>query len=73
MWTNLVRRTADSGMLSLSKQFKELVFRRGNPLHLQPEIYRKLQRLWNYQEVAEEVVNQYDMNHRNMNFDWHHF
>jgi len=48
-------------------------FRRGNPLHLQPEIYKKLQRLWNYQEVAEEVVNQYDMNHRNMNFDWHHF
>ncbi|KAE9553855.1 hypothetical protein FO519_002943 [Halicephalobus sp. NKZ332] len=48
-------------------------FRRGNPLHLQPEIYKKFQRLWNYQEVAEEVVNQYDMNHRNMNFDWHHF
>ena len=30
-------------------------FRRGNPMHLNMELYWKLQRVWMYQEIAEEV------------------
>ncbi|CAD6191000.1 unnamed protein product [Caenorhabditis auriculariae] len=48
-------------------------FRRGNPLHLNAELYHKLKLLWIQQGITEEVVNRYDMDHRNMQFDWAHF
>uniref|UniRef100_A0AC35FZC7 E3 ubiquitin-protein ligase n=1 Tax=Panagrolaimus sp. PS1159 TaxID=55785 RepID=A0AC35FZC7_9BILA len=48
-------------------------FRRGNPLFLHPEMYKRFQRIWLHQEVAEEIINQYDINHRNINFEWNHF
>jgi E3 ubiquitin-protein ligase UBR2 len=48
-------------------------FKRGNPLFLHPEMYQKFKRIWLHQEVAEEVINQYEINHRNINFEWNHF
>ncbi|CAD5207002.1 unnamed protein product [Bursaphelenchus okinawaensis] len=48
-------------------------FRRGNPLFLSTELYKRLQRLWLHQEVAEEVINQYEINIRNSALDWNHF
>jgi E3 ubiquitin-protein ligase UBR2 len=48
-------------------------FRRGNPLHLNAELYWKIQRLWIHQEIAEEVLNQYEINHRNFALEWIHF
>ncbi|KAI1713887.1 ATP-dependent clp protease adaptor protein clpS domain-containing protein [Ditylenchus destructor] len=48
-------------------------FRRGNPMHLNTELYWKLQRVWMYQEIAEEVVYSYDSNHRNIALEWQHF
>ncbi|KAK6034731.1 hypothetical protein COOONC_27763 [Cooperia oncophora] len=48
-------------------------FRRGNPLHLNEELYHKLRQLWLQQGIAEEVVNQYEIDHRNMQYDWGHF
>jgi hypothetical protein len=29
--------------------------------------------LWLHQQVAEEVVNQYEINYRNLAFEWQHF
>uniref|UniRef100_A0A7E4W1J9 E3 ubiquitin-protein ligase n=1 Tax=Panagrellus redivivus TaxID=6233 RepID=A0A7E4W1J9_PANRE len=51
----------------------DLGFRRCNPLFLHEDMYRRLQRIWLHQEMAEEIVNQYDINHRNSNYEWHHF
>uniref|UniRef100_A0AC34GFJ1 E3 ubiquitin-protein ligase n=1 Tax=Panagrolaimus sp. ES5 TaxID=591445 RepID=A0AC34GFJ1_9BILA len=48
-------------------------FRRGNPLFLHSEMYKRFKRIWLHQEVAEEIINQYDINHRNINFEWNHF
>uniref|UniRef100_A0A1I8B9X3 E3 ubiquitin-protein ligase n=1 Tax=Meloidogyne hapla TaxID=6305 RepID=A0A1I8B9X3_MELHA len=48
-------------------------FRRGNPMRLNKELYWKIQRQWLHQEIAEEVLNQYELNHRNIAFDWQHF
>uniref|UniRef100_A0A915CE69 E3 ubiquitin-protein ligase n=1 Tax=Parascaris univalens TaxID=6257 RepID=A0A915CE69_PARUN len=48
-------------------------FRRGNPLHLNHELYAKLEHLWLHQGICEEVVNQYEIDHRNIGFEWQHF
>ncbi|VDK79468.1 unnamed protein product [Litomosoides sigmodontis] len=48
-------------------------FRRGNPLHLSYELYAKLENLWLNQSIAEEVANQYEIDHRNIGLEWHHF
>ncbi|PAV65135.1 hypothetical protein WR25_18490 [Diploscapter pachys] len=45
-------------------------FRRGNPLHLSKEMYMKLKQLWVQQGITEEVVNQYEIDHRNVQIDW---
>ena len=49
------------------------VCRRGNPLHLNHELYRRYQRLWLYQGIADEVQNQYEMNTRMAAYDWVNF
>jgi hypothetical protein len=46
---------------------------RGNPMKLNSELYWKIRRQWIHQEVAEEIINQYELNHRNMVFEWQHF
>ncbi|VDN02419.1 unnamed protein product [Thelazia callipaeda] len=48
-------------------------FRRGNPLYLNHELFAKLENLWITQSVAEEVINQYELDHRNLGFEWAHF
>ncbi|MCP9260595.1 E3 ubiquitin-protein ligase ubr-1 [Dirofilaria immitis] len=48
-------------------------FRRGNPLHLSHELYAKLENIWLNQSIAEEVANQYEIDHRNIGLEWHHF
>lgn len=47
-------------------------FRRGNPLHLNKELYAKLERIWLHQSISEEVVNQNEIDNRNRN-EWQHF
>uniref|UniRef100_A0A0N5AYI4 E3 ubiquitin-protein ligase n=1 Tax=Syphacia muris TaxID=451379 RepID=A0A0N5AYI4_9BILA len=47
-------------------------FRRGNPLHLNKELYAKLERIWLHQSISEEVVNQNEIDSRNRN-EWQHF
>ncbi|KAK0428625.1 hypothetical protein QR680_010912 [Steinernema hermaphroditum] len=48
-------------------------FRRGNPLHLNKELYAKIQQLWLHQRITEEVVSQYDINYRYVTMEWQHF
>ncbi|ULU11742.1 hypothetical protein L3Y34_015265 [Caenorhabditis briggsae] len=48
-------------------------FRRGNPLHLNPELYQKLKSLWLQQGITEEVVNYNEIDYRNVQYDWAHF
>ncbi|KAL3116459.1 hypothetical protein niasHT_006906 [Heterodera trifolii] len=48
-------------------------FRRGNPMHLNRELYWRIQRLWLHQEIAEEIINQYELNYRNIAFEWNNF
>ncbi|CAJ0920610.1 unnamed protein product, partial [Mesorhabditis belari] len=48
-------------------------FRRGNPLHLNHEQYNKLRQIWMHQGVAEEVVNQFELDPRNLGYDFNHF
>ncbi|VDK61903.1 unnamed protein product [Gongylonema pulchrum] len=42
-------------------------------MHLNHELYAKLENLWLNQAIAEEVVNQYEIDHRNIGFEWQHF
>ncbi|EPB72222.1 ATP-dependent Clp protease adaptor protein ClpS [Ancylostoma ceylanicum] len=65
-------------LVDLPYDFSEVIhlasaFRRGNPLHLNEELYHKLRQLWLQQGISEEVVNQYEIDHRNMQYDWGHF
>ncbi|TKR63505.1 hypothetical protein L596_027324 [Steinernema carpocapsae] len=48
-------------------------FKRGNPLHLNKELYAKTQQLWLHQRITEEVVSQYDINYRYITMEWQHF
>ncbi|EGT32553.1 hypothetical protein CAEBREN_21443 [Caenorhabditis brenneri] len=48
-------------------------FRRGNPLHLNHELYQKLKSLWLQQGITEEVVNYNEIDYRNVQYDWAHF
>ncbi|KAF1770368.1 hypothetical protein GCK72_002186 [Caenorhabditis remanei] len=48
-------------------------FRRGNPLHLNSELYQKLKSLWLQQGITEEVVNYNEIDYRNVQYDWAHF
>ncbi|VDK50488.1 unnamed protein product [Anisakis simplex] len=48
-------------------------FRRGNPLHLNEELYAKLEHIWLHQSICEEVVDQYEIDQRNIAFEWQHF
>ncbi|CAI4229946.1 unnamed protein product [Auanema sp. JU1783] len=48
-------------------------FRRGNPLRLNAQLYKKLCRLWLTQGISEEIVNQYEIDPRNHQYDWSHF
>ncbi|CAI2303389.1 unnamed protein product [Caenorhabditis sp. 36 PRJEB53466] len=48
-------------------------FRRGNPLHLNNELYQKLKTLWLQQGITEEVVNYNEIDYRNVQYDWAHF
>uniref|UniRef100_A0A1I7TK99 E3 ubiquitin-protein ligase n=1 Tax=Caenorhabditis tropicalis TaxID=1561998 RepID=A0A1I7TK99_9PELO len=48
-------------------------FRRGNPLHLNTELYQKLKSLWLQQGITEEVVNYNEIDYRNVQYDWAHF
>uniref|UniRef100_A0A8R1IPE3 E3 ubiquitin-protein ligase n=1 Tax=Caenorhabditis japonica TaxID=281687 RepID=A0A8R1IPE3_CAEJA len=48
-------------------------FRRGNPLHLNRELYQKLKTLWLQQGITEEVVNYNEIDYRNVQYDWAHF
>ncbi|CAB3407459.1 unnamed protein product [Caenorhabditis bovis] len=48
-------------------------FRRGNPLHLNPDLYQKLKLLWLQQGITEEVVNYNEIDFRNIQYDWAHF
>ena len=48
-------------------------FSRGNPMHLNDEHYSRIRRLWLHQEIAEEVINQYEINQRNSLYSWSQF
>lgn len=42
-------------------------------MHLSHELYAKLENLWLNQSIGEEVANQYEIDHRNIGLEWHHF
>ncbi|XP_029925864.1 E3 ubiquitin-protein ligase UBR2 isoform X3 [Myripristis murdjan] len=46
--------------------------RRGNPLHLCPERYRKIQRLWRQHGVTEEIGHAQEANQTLVGIDWQH-
>jgi hypothetical protein len=76
MWMNLARLIPDFGTyFFIFKKIRAFIhnFSRGNPMHLNKELYWKIRRQWLHQEVAEEVINQYELNNRNMVYDWHNF
>jgi len=49
-----------------------LFLRRGNPLHLCMERYRKLQKLWLNHSVPEEIVHLLEANSNLMAIEWQH-
>lgn len=65
---------SDQGFRCLSILVYPIIFncRRGNPLHLNQALYNKLKQLWMSQGIAEEVVNQFDIDNRNIQFDFIH-
>ncbi|XP_048391608.1 E3 ubiquitin-protein ligase UBR2 isoform X2 [Stegostoma tigrinum] len=46
--------------------------RRGNPLHLCKERYRKLQKLWQQHSITEEIGHAQEANQTLVGFDWQH-
>lgn len=42
-------------------------------MFLNEELYWKIQRIWLYQEISEEIINQFDINHRNIAMEWGNF
>lgn len=50
----------------------ELFFRRGNPLHLCKERYRKLQKLWQQHSITEEIGHAQEANQTLVGIDWQH-
>ncbi|KAM3862891.1 E3 ubiquitin-protein ligase UBR2 [Diretmus argenteus] len=46
--------------------------RRGNPLHLCPERYRKIQRLWRQHGVTEEIGHAQEANQTLVSIEWQH-
>ncbi len=45
-------------------------FRRGNPLHLRAESYKKLQKLWLGHSVAEEIAHQLESSTQLLVIEW---
>ena len=48
------------------------VFRRGNPLHLCRERYRKIQKLWRQHSITEEIGHAQEANQTLVGIDWQH-
>lgn len=53
-------------------KFRLILFldRRGNPLYLCPDRYRKLEKLWLNHSVAEEVAHCLESNRNLLSIDW---
>ncbi|XP_007891421.1 E3 ubiquitin-protein ligase UBR1 isoform X2 [Callorhinchus milii] len=49
------------------------LLKRGNPLHLCPDRYRKLQQMWRQHRILEEIARNQDANHMAFAVDWHEF
>ncbi|KAG7260794.1 hypothetical protein CRUP_006366 [Coryphaenoides rupestris] len=49
-----------------------LFLRRGNPLRLCPERYRKIQKLWHQHSVTEEIGHAQEANQSLVGIDWQH-
>ncbi len=47
-------------------------FRRGNPLHLCQERYRKIQKLWRQHSITEEIGHAQEANQTLVGIDWQH-
>lgn len=46
--------------------------RRGNPLHLCRERYRKIQKLWRQHSITEEIGHAQEANQTLVGIDWQH-
>lgn len=48
------------------------VYRRGNPLFLNPDSYRRLENLWLNHGIEEEIVSRLDYHVSLLAVDWQH-
>ena len=48
------------------------LYRRGNPLHLCPDRYHKLQKLWLRHSIPEEIAHSLELNANLLSIDWQH-
>ena len=49
-----------------------LYFRRGNPLHLCHEQYKKIKKIWHNHSVPEEIVHALESNTNLLSVEWQH-
>lgn len=49
-----------------------LLFRRGNPLHLCKERFKKIQKLWQQHSITEEIGHAQEANQTLVGIDWQH-
>uniref|UniRef100_UPI00398EC789 E3 ubiquitin-protein ligase UBR1 n=1 Tax=Pristiophorus japonicus TaxID=55135 RepID=UPI00398EC789 len=49
------------------------LLKRGNPLHLCPERYKKLQQMWQQHRILEEITRNQDANQIVFGFEWQQF
>lgn len=49
-----------------------LFFRRGNPLHLCRERFKKIQKLWQQHSITEEIGHAQEANQTLVGIDWQH-
>lgn len=47
-------------------------FRRGNPLHLCRERFKKIQKLWQQHSITEEIGHAQEANQTLVGIDWQH-
>lgn len=68
--TGPLRSTKFYSCKSLKGDFFFFTFRRGNPLHLCPERYRKLNQLWQQHCILEEIARSLEVVNVMFAFEW---
>jgi hypothetical protein len=71
MWISLARSIRDSGKTAfVQKQCATLLCSRGKALHLNADLYERLESLWLRHGIVEYIIGQYENDQRNLMIEW---